>query len=44
MGLNFEPNIAGPDGFYDALNARLILVRVSHIGDRAVVTAALKAA
>ena len=59
MGLNTNPNIPDPDGFYAelldahedlsdeesaAFNARLILIMANHIGDRAVLTAALAAA
>lgn len=59
MGLNLQPNIKDPDGFYDellgaheglskgesdAFNARLILILANHIGDRAILRAALDAA
>jgi len=59
MGLNLQPNIKDPDGFYDellgahegrskddsdAFNARLILVLANHIGDRAILRAALDTA
>ena len=59
MTLMTDPNIADPDGFYDALlaahegldkaqsdalNARLILILANHVGNRAVLDAAIAAA
>ena len=59
MPLNTEPNLADPDGIYQALidahrdlgpeasaalNARLVLLLVNHIGDAAVVREAIAVA
>ncbi len=58
-GLNLNPNIPDPDGFYAelldahegltddesaAFNARLILILANHIGERAVLSEALRTA
>jgi hypothetical protein len=50
--LNREPNIADADGVYQklidaesmALNARLILLLINHVGDKAVVSEAIDVA
>ena len=41
MPLNIEPNLPAPDEFYEALNARLILLLANQVGDLALLREAI---